>query len=232
MRSVWTESDTSSSTLPGIRTTRSGCASRMPSSFGSMPSTRSMSFTASRPARSSTFAAGVHRSVPVVVMFHGAFLGLVKAQLRAGLRTRRPLPYAARPPRRPVACNARVPPPWQLVSLSSLRGDRSVPAATQGHVPLPPAETLPRARRPKRDRRRGLPPAAARGSAGTAGTRGRSALRLRRPSESRKGHPPRGARARAAGRRGVKRQARDRRGRRRAGAPRDARPRARSRTVA
>ena len=35
---------------------------------------------------------GLHRSVPVVAMFHGAYLGLVKAQLRAGLRTRRPLP--------------------------------------------------------------------------------------------------------------------------------------------
>jgi glycogen synthase len=34
---------------------------------------------------------GVHRRVPVVVMIHGALLGLAKAQLRSALRTRRPL---------------------------------------------------------------------------------------------------------------------------------------------
>jgi glycogen(starch) synthase len=35
---------------------------------------------------------GVHRRVPVVAMFHGALLGLAKAHLKAGLRTRRPVP--------------------------------------------------------------------------------------------------------------------------------------------
>ena len=35
---------------------------------------------------------GVNRRLPVVVMFHGSFFGLAKAQLRSGLRTRRPLP--------------------------------------------------------------------------------------------------------------------------------------------
>jgi glycosyltransferase involved in cell wall biosynthesis len=35
---------------------------------------------------------GVHRNVPLVVMFHGGLLGLAKAQLRSGLRSRRPLP--------------------------------------------------------------------------------------------------------------------------------------------
>jgi glycosyltransferase involved in cell wall biosynthesis len=35
---------------------------------------------------------GVHRQIPVVVMYHGAFLGLAKAMLRRGLRSRRPLP--------------------------------------------------------------------------------------------------------------------------------------------
>jgi glycosyltransferase involved in cell wall biosynthesis len=35
---------------------------------------------------------GVHRRVPVVVMIHGALLGLAKAQLKSALRTRRPVP--------------------------------------------------------------------------------------------------------------------------------------------
>jgi len=35
---------------------------------------------------------GVHRRVPLVVMFHGAFLGFAKSQLGVALRTRRPLP--------------------------------------------------------------------------------------------------------------------------------------------
>jgi glycosyltransferase involved in cell wall biosynthesis len=35
---------------------------------------------------------GVHRSVAVVVTFHGALLGLAKARLKEGLRTRRPVP--------------------------------------------------------------------------------------------------------------------------------------------
>jgi glycosyltransferase involved in cell wall biosynthesis len=35
---------------------------------------------------------GVHRKVPLVAMFHGTLLGLAKAELSAGLRTRRPLP--------------------------------------------------------------------------------------------------------------------------------------------
>lgn len=35
---------------------------------------------------------GVHRQMPVVVQFHGNFLSLAKANLRSGLRTRRPLP--------------------------------------------------------------------------------------------------------------------------------------------
>ena len=35
---------------------------------------------------------GVHREIPVVVMYHGAFLGLAKATLRRGLRSRRPIP--------------------------------------------------------------------------------------------------------------------------------------------
>ncbi len=35
---------------------------------------------------------GVHRSVPVVVMIHGALLGLAKAQVKSALRTRRPVP--------------------------------------------------------------------------------------------------------------------------------------------
>ena len=34
---------------------------------------------------------GAHRQVPVVVTFHGNFLGLAKATLRSGLRTRRPI---------------------------------------------------------------------------------------------------------------------------------------------
>jgi glycogen synthase len=35
---------------------------------------------------------GVHHTVPVVVMIHGALLGLAKAQLKSALRTRRPVP--------------------------------------------------------------------------------------------------------------------------------------------
>jgi glycosyltransferase involved in cell wall biosynthesis len=35
---------------------------------------------------------GVHRQIPVVAMYHGAFLGLAKAMLRRGLRSRRPIP--------------------------------------------------------------------------------------------------------------------------------------------
>jgi glycosyltransferase involved in cell wall biosynthesis len=35
---------------------------------------------------------GVHRQIPVVVTYHGVFLGLAKAMLRKGLRSRRPLP--------------------------------------------------------------------------------------------------------------------------------------------
>ena len=35
---------------------------------------------------------GVHRRVPLVAMFHGTLLGLAKARLKSGLRTRRPLP--------------------------------------------------------------------------------------------------------------------------------------------
>jgi glycosyltransferase involved in cell wall biosynthesis len=35
---------------------------------------------------------GVHRQIPVVVMYHGVFLGLAKAILRRGLRSRRPIP--------------------------------------------------------------------------------------------------------------------------------------------
>jgi glycosyltransferase involved in cell wall biosynthesis len=35
---------------------------------------------------------GVHRKVPVVVMVHGTLLGIGKARLRSGLRTRRPVP--------------------------------------------------------------------------------------------------------------------------------------------
>jgi glycosyltransferase involved in cell wall biosynthesis len=35
---------------------------------------------------------GVHRRVPVVVMVHGALLGLAKARLKSALRTRRPVP--------------------------------------------------------------------------------------------------------------------------------------------
>ena len=35
---------------------------------------------------------GVHRNVPLVVMYHGALLGLAKAQLKNALRTRRPVP--------------------------------------------------------------------------------------------------------------------------------------------
>jgi glycosyltransferase involved in cell wall biosynthesis len=35
---------------------------------------------------------GVHRMVPLVVMFHGAFLGKAKAHVKSGLRARRPLP--------------------------------------------------------------------------------------------------------------------------------------------
>jgi glycosyltransferase involved in cell wall biosynthesis len=35
---------------------------------------------------------GVHRRVPLVVMFHGSFLGLAKAQVRRGLRAGRPAP--------------------------------------------------------------------------------------------------------------------------------------------
>jgi glycosyltransferase involved in cell wall biosynthesis len=38
------------------------------------------------------FRRGVHRRVPVVLMLHGAFLGLAKAQLKSALRTRRPMP--------------------------------------------------------------------------------------------------------------------------------------------
>jgi glycosyltransferase involved in cell wall biosynthesis len=34
---------------------------------------------------------GVHHQVPLIVMFHGALLGLAKAELRSALRTRRPL---------------------------------------------------------------------------------------------------------------------------------------------
>lgn len=35
---------------------------------------------------------GVHRQVPLVVMFHGVLLGAAKARLWSGVRTRRPLP--------------------------------------------------------------------------------------------------------------------------------------------
>jgi glycosyltransferase involved in cell wall biosynthesis len=38
------------------------------------------------------FRRGVHRRLPVVVMLHGTFLGLAKAQLKGALRTRRPVP--------------------------------------------------------------------------------------------------------------------------------------------
>jgi glycosyltransferase involved in cell wall biosynthesis len=37
------------------------------------------------------FRRGVHRRLPVVVMMHGALLGLAKAQLKSALKTRRPL---------------------------------------------------------------------------------------------------------------------------------------------
>ena len=37
---------------------------------------------------------GVHRRVPLVVMFHGTFLGAAKGHLRSALRTRRPLPMS------------------------------------------------------------------------------------------------------------------------------------------
>jgi glycosyltransferase involved in cell wall biosynthesis len=35
---------------------------------------------------------GVHREVPLVAMFHGTLLGAVKAEVKSGLRTRRPVP--------------------------------------------------------------------------------------------------------------------------------------------
>ena len=101
---------------------------------------------------------GVHRDVPLVAMFHGALLGLAKAQLKSGLRTRRPLPIlrAIRGVQwltthehfrhgawyRFRACEAIVP----------------TAAATQGHLSFMPTQTLTCARGSKWNRREPLLP--------------------------------------------------------------------------
>ena len=133
---------------------------------------------------------GVHRELPVVVMFHGTLLGLAPALLgRVEDQATHSDPTRAQ--RHPVAHNPRASTPWELVPLPTMRGDRSVQAAGKEHVPLVPPQAVTRARRPEQRRRRALPASVAVRRARNLGARRRAGVRHGGTPQQGEGHPSR-----------------------------------------
>ena len=138
---------------------------------------------------------GTQRTTPLVVMFHGNFVGLVKASVQRQLRARSPLDLLRE--ERGLASLCATPfRQGELADLPGLRGDRALPPAGCRHLPFAPPRPGACPRRPERRRRIRVPAATAVGNEGRARSPRWLPLRLRRPAEPSEGRSSRDSRPR------------------------------------